>query len=514
MKEDDVLQINQDRQSFDVMIVGGGVVGAALTRLLGTTLDDSIQKIALIDAAPAAASASSSKQPPPEETFLPAYPHPRSYALSPNSLQILGIHKDAAAKGFPRWQGYYESMQVWEQHQAASLILQTSDLMTIKNGDDDDNTLLERESPLFLGCCVEDSVLREYLLQEIENNLPSVKIFSQTTMMDFQLCTEPASSITGRLLNKHSGDQQQAFQTKLLVAADGANSAIRAMAGIGTKQQSYGQTAITFTVRIASSMKKRAYQRFVTNGPLALLPTFSDEHAIVVWTTTPQQAKYWKETANPIELVDHLNEILSVGPELLPPFIQPDQGASWISNLSYGIDKLIDTIQYGTAMAAQQNVFQDDATSPAAVFRVPPKITEIVSPRLTFPLSTQIVDRYVSMSNHVALVGDAAHTMHPMAGQGLNLGLSDVDALVKTIVRAKSAGMELSSLLHEYETSRQYQVGLTLAGIHGLHTLFHNNKQSNPFLQHAKSLGMNLIQNIAPARRAIVQAACQGVVAN
>jgi ubiquinone biosynthesis UbiH/UbiF/VisC/COQ6 family hydroxylase len=406
-------------------------------------------------------------------------------------------------------------MQVWEQHQSASLILQTSDLFKSMNQAEGESST----SSSFLGCCVEDSVLKEYLFQEIETKLSSsVKIFPQTTVTDFQECTEPTAGITGKLLLKDSADQQPAtslFQTKLLVAADGANSAIRQMAGIGTKQHSYGQTAITFTVRISGGgMHRRAYQRFIADGPLALLPTFSEEYAIVVWTTTPQQAQYWKETAEVTELIQHVNDILSVGPELLPPLIVPDQKSTWISNLSYGIDKLIETIQYGTAMAAQQNVFQsDDATSPAAVFRAPPKITEIVSPRLTFPLSTQIVDRYVSSSHRVALVGDAAHTMHPMAGQGLNLGLSDVDALVKTIVRAQSSGMELSSLLHEYETSRQYQVGLTLAGIHGLHKLFHNNPSDNPLLQHVKSLGMNLIQNIAPARRAIVQAACQGVVA-
>lgn len=98
--------------------------------------------------------------------------------------------------------------------------------------------------------------------------------------------------------------------------------------------------------------------------------------------------------------------------------------------------------------------------------------------------------------------------MHPMAGQGLNLGLQDVANLADLIVKASTSGMDVATFLQDYDRSRKLQVSLTLGGIHALQRMF---GVQHAAAKHIKSLGMNAIQNLPPLRRALVDVACQGV---
>ena len=116
-----------------------------------------------------------------------------------------------------------------------------------------------------------------------------------------------------------------------------------------------------------------------------------------------------------------------------------------------------------------------------------------------------------TIAPYLALVGDAAHTVHPMAGQGLNLGLQDVIALRNVIMKARNSGMDVGTYLHEYNTSRQLQVSTTVAGIHGLQQLLCHRQFNGVIGKHIKAFGMNCIQNIKPLRQTIVRAACYGV---
>ena len=95
-----------------------------------------------------------------------------------------------------------------------------------------------------------------------------------------------------------------------------------------------------------------------------------------------------------------------------------------------------------------------------------------------------------------------------MTGQGLNLGLGDVDVLVSCLKKAHDSGMDLSSFLHEYNSNRHKNVSISLGGIHALQKLFQN--QNIP-LQHVKALGINTIQNFGPLRRQLAVAAAHGV---
>jgi hypothetical protein len=275
---------------------------------------------------------------------------------------------------------------------------------------------------------------------------------------------------------------------------------------------------------------------------LALLPTYDiSNYGIIVYSTSTEEAQYWKDHAfsttpnnelttqkdSPTvsstgqqDFVNYLNDMLQTGPERLPswsPSISknsdhdPSIVGNIVNNIIYGIEQVVNTVQYGMSMAAQQPTIMDDSNDPAT-FQAPPRIGQIVSSPFMFPLSCQIPKhQQYTRSTYLALVGDAAHTVHPMAGQGLNLGLQDVVALRDVIMKATNSGMDVGTYLHEYNTSRQLQVSTTVAGIHGLQQLLCQRPFNGILMKHVKAFGMNCIQNIKPLRQTIVRAACYGV---
>ncbi|KAL7577306.1 hypothetical protein ACA910_002045 [Epithemia clementina (nom. ined.)] len=553
---------------LDVLIVGGGVVGCSFARQLLRQTPN--LKIGLVEAraGPTTTDPSSSLSP------LPP-PHPRSYALSPQSLEWLGLvggvgpsyQAATAATENPNGKhneitdekrlGYYTSMQVWEAGQPASILFRARQDLASD----------------YLGAMVEEDVLVQHLWKEI-NEISSTsttnggcRLWTNQTVASLEL---PASSSAGvvqvqlqpsslastqcfqKTKNKISeeegaGDTNQQrpverIRAQLVIGADGANSWIRTLAGIARSVLDYEQQALTFTVKLQSPHQQRAFQRFLgggpnnhntSNGPIALLPTFWPDHAIVVWSTSPKVAQRWKDmtaaaaAASPqdsaaatAELIQELNAMLQPGPErlasLLPSsFMQ--NGPPPMVNLLYGAEKLYESLfHYGPTMMAQQQ----QQESKNGTFMAPPMIESIVSPRYAFSLTCAQVSTYIGP--RLALVGDAAHSVHPMAGQGLNLGLQDAAQLLRVIQKSYQAGMDLALFLSEYDRNRQVSVSATLGGIHALHRLFQpppppKSRLLGQFmlktpLQHVKSMGMNLIQNVPLLRKQLAQAACHGVL--
>lgn len=415
-------------------------------------------------------------------------PNPRSYALSPNSLQLLG---ENVISKLPL--GYYESMQVWQAKSPASLTFTTRDLHA------------DPAKAPFLGACVEDGPLVSALWDEIQD---STKCWTQTTLGSIDSIGDAHN------LAQVTTKDGETVQAAVLIGADGGNSSVRRTLGISRVGTEYDHHALTFTVKIDSSLRKRAFQRFLADGgPMALLPTFSPDHAVIVWSTSPEVVRKWKEydsstsTKND-ELVDLLNESLMEGAQRIPPLLERQQSHSddssssstlgaVASNLLYGAERVLDTVHYGLAMASHYPIPKTFS---------PPHISEIVSPKFSFPLSCFQSRSYVK--GRVALIGDAAHTVHPMAGQGLNLGLGDVQVLAASLGKADKAGMDVSTFLNEYASDRQRNVSIALGGIHTLQRLFGN---QNVALLHAKTLGMNVIQNLGPLRRQLAIAAAHGV---
>lgn len=471
--------------SSDVLIVGGGAVGAALARWIGMRLPG--WSVTLVEGGPG-------PQPPTREDAASAAaaghesaPHPRSYALSPAALDVLGL-----TAGYPHRHprlGYYDSMQIWESSQPATLCFDKSDVA------------LEH-----LGAVAEDSVIVRHLWNDLRDTVPQCELRTHTRLSRLLGPLSPSSLVEVELIQddgsgNSTNQTTHTHRTRLLVAADGAHSKVRQLAGLGQVSLDYGQTALTLTVQVEGSLRGRCFQRFLPTGPLALLPTFSDDYAIVVWSTTPDVIQEWKDHPG---LIEHLNELFQQGPGTLQPLFPSVGGASTLAgpltNLLYGAEKLLETIPYGLAMAA--------ATSQPASFTVPPLLLQAASPTLSFPLHLRHAASYAAP--RLVLVGDAAHTVHPFAGQGLNLGLQDVSSLGQALEDAHAAGMDPGiAVPSQYDGDRRTTVAATLAGLHTLQRLFALQPAS---AKHLKAIGMGAVQAVPTFRQVLAEIACFGGV--
>eukprot|EP00521_Asterionellopsis_glacialis_P011139 CAMPEP_0195290616 /NCGR_PEP_ID=MMETSP0707-20130614/6413_1 /TAXON_ID=33640 /ORGANISM="Asterionellopsis glacialis, Strain CCMP134" /LENGTH=221 /DNA_ID=CAMNT_0040350765 /DNA_START=34 /DNA_END=702 /DNA_ORIENTATION=- len=220
----------------------------------------------------------------------------------------------------------------------------------------------------------------------------------------------------------------------------------------------------------------------------------------------PSHASDMKNYNDTETLKGEINSVLQEGPSRSPS-IFPD------TTLGKEAEKMVETLNYGMTMAHW--------TELETTYRAPPLISNIAGPPLTFPLSCRYAPSYAK--GRVVLVGDAAHTVHPMAGQGLNLGLGDVDVLSLEIAKAWKSGMDVSTFVQDYQIQRQRHVGMVQTGIHTLHQVFGMNistEQQNltdvgstsvPGIMTLKSLGMNFINHAGPVRRQLAAVAA-GIV--
>jgi len=288
-------------------------------------------------------------------------------------------------------------------------------------------------------------------------------------------------------------------------------------------------------------MKQTAYQRFLPHGPIALLPVRNgnvDEHggeggecslkyANVVWSTTPTEANYLM-SLSPSEFISNLNHHLRQGPNVNPSILPNNSmiptNIPLISTLAHEVDSLLRTANSAITMGSWTE-------SPSRnYFRLPPKSIEVVSPIMGFDLGMSHVGEYTCP--RVALVGDAAHTMHPMAGQGLNLGMDDVASLAKLIKEAVDAGMDVggtSLFLDRYNQERLVKGWGIVGGVHGLHELFGCSSSSGfdlhgimkdgssgdgtstrglrNLIGYSRSLGMNVVNGLPMLRQTLAEMA-------
>ena len=225
---------------------------------------------------------------------------------------------------------------------------------------------------------------------------------------------------------------------RLLVAADGARSRLRGFAGITTVGWSYGQSGIVATVEHERPHGGRAEEHFLPGGPFAILPLKSTEEggnrASLVWTEATETA-----------------ERLVGGDPLV---------------LAVELER-----RFGHRLGAMRAIDRPRA----------------------FPLGLSIARQFVRP--RFALVGDAAHTVHPIAGQGLNLGYRDVAALAETLVEAYRVGLDIGTLtvLERYQSWRRYdtlEMGLVTDG---LNRLFSND---NPLLRIVRDVGLGVVDRL------------------
>lgn len=239
-------------------------------------------------------------------------------------------------------------------------------------------------------------------------------------------------------------DDGRSVSGRMLVGADGRKSGTAARAGIKRTGWDYGQTALVCAVAHELPHNGIAHQFFMPAGPLAILP-LPGNRCSIVWTETHAHARE-------ISALDEAGYL-----EVLRP-----RFGSFLGEIG------------------------------------------LAGGRYSYPLNLTVANNFVAP--RLALIGDAAHGVHPIAGQGLNLGLRDVAALAETLVAAKRRGEDFSAsdVLERYQSWRRFDTAAMAVATDTFNRLFSND---NPALRSARDIGMGLVQSMPGLRRRFIRQA-------
>ncbi len=405
-------------QMYDVVVVGGGIVGISAAVGLATKCPQ--LRIALVDAAPAIAGGV------PVSQAGKACFDPRVVALTQQSqrfLQMLEVWRYVDSLRVCA----YTDMRVWDAEGTGSVHF--------------DANAIGQES---LGCIVENSNVVQALNQRLAA-LPNVQVV-------YGARVKALHSVA------HSSERELVFENGnviragLIVAADGAQSKLRELCGLPTREWNYGHSAIVTTVTHSQHHEFTAWQRFLSTGPLAFLPLIAaaDEHQ-----TGFQSSIVWSaETL--------LAEELMTLPE-----------AEFNTRLSRAFEERL-----GTVVQSDQ--------------------------RFMFPLRQRHVKQY--FTDGVVFIGDAAHTIHPLAGQGANLGLGDAEVLVDEVARAVQRSLSVGELatLRRYQRRRKDNNLLMMGAMEGFKQLF---AQDNLTVRWLRNTGMSVIDRMPIVKNTLARRA-------
>jgi len=389
----------ESKTCFEVAVVGGGMVGAALARALeGASL-------ALVGA-----------QPPAPERAGERF-DARVYALSPGNAAFL------------------ERLGAWALIPAERL----TPVHAMRVTGDDGASLIEfdayRTGAAELAWIVEDRRVQEALWRGLEAQA-GLERFENTALERLEFSAREATLVLagGRRLG-----------ARLVAGADGARSAVRAQAGIASREQGYGQTAVVANFACTRPHRNVAFQWFLgaaqEGAVLALLP-LPGEHVSMVWS---------------------------------------------VSDAAAG--RLL-------ALDAAALCREVEATSRGALGEL-----ALVTAQRGFPLQRLAAERLVAP--RVALAGDSAHVIHPLAGQGANLGLQDARALAE-VLGAREPGRDPGDhrLLRRYERARAEAILAMRATVHGLYRLF---GAQGAGIARLRNTGLNLADRLPVLKNALMR---------
>ena len=365
------------RGRLDVVVVGGGVVGATCALSLARLGLD----VALVEGRE------------PARWSVDA-PDLRVYAFAPDNaalLDRLGVWDSVRGT---RAQAY-RRMRVWDASGGGELSFDA------------------------------DMLGRDQLGWIVENNLLAGRLWAALSAAGVQLhCPARVESMeqdeNGVRLRREDGSRLDA---RLAIAADGADSTLRELAGLQVSSHDYQQRGVVAFVESEKSNEGTAWQRFLPGGPLAFVP-FADGRSSIVWTLPDAEAE--------------------------------------------------------RALALDDTAFNRELTS---AFEARLGEVRVVSKRVAFPLRRQLADTYVA--GKVLLMGDAAHVVHPLAGQGVNLGLRDVARLGDAIADAQSRRADWSSPHRLARWSRECRSENAAAAyaFDGINRLFSNDEMHTTLLR-------------------------------
>lgn len=396
---------------FDVAIVGAGMVGASLA----CGLIDAGFNVALIESG----ELNSSQDWPLEQVDA------RVSALSLASENVLkNLQAWPIIENMARLQAY-DAMHVWDACGTGKLHF----------------TAAEQHLP-YLGHIAENRTITSALHQTLEHK--KYHLFEQAQVVDMS-----PEEVSPRTLTLGSGEQ---ITATIVVGADGANSKIRQLAGLPTREWDYPHHALITRVKVTKTHQNAAWQRFTEDGILAFLPLPSvaeeglDQHyCSIVWSQPKAQAQAMQQFSE--------------------------------SDFCLALTRAFE--------ARLGDVITSDKPH-------------------VIPLRQRHAKRYVQ--NGLVLVGDAAHTIHPLAGQGVNLGLLDVSALVDTLQQAHQQGHDIASVgvLEKYQSQRRNDNLCMMALMESFSRLFGN---QHPMLSLLRNTGMNWVQKLNPIKQHLAQQA-------
>jgi 2-octaprenylphenol hydroxylase len=386
----------------EIAIVGGGLVGAGLAAALA----GSGVSVTVID--------------PRGATAVPATGFdPRVYALRPASVTFL------------------ERCAIWGRVDSTRVC----PVLEMRVSGDDGRSVLTfdayRAGLAQLAVIAEDANLQRAARATLDT-LPLVSVITGRSVVAAQWAQEQVSLTL---------DDGTTVGAALAVAADGADSRLRTLAGIEVDVRDYGQRAVVANFRAARPHRQTAFQWFRNDGVLALLP-LPDDQVSLVWSTPEPNAE--RLTA-------------------LPP------------------------AEFARSVAAAAFGALGDL--------------EVCSAVASFPLRLMRARRVVAP--RLVMVGDAAHNVHPLAGQGLNLGLADCETLARLIAaRPPVESVASPGLLARYRRSRAEEVFAMQALTDGLRRLF---EAKVPGLKWLRNTGLRLVDRLAPVKRELIRRAAGGV---
>jgi 2-octaprenylphenol hydroxylase len=387
-------------QSYDVVIVGGGMVGL----VLALALKDSDLSVALIDA-------EIGNKP------LGEQPELRVSALSlasENILRNLGVWDDIDASRSLA----YQHMKVWDKDSFGKIEFSKQQVNQSQ-----------------LGHIIENRAVQGSLWR-------NAQVASHIEILAPRKITK---LVFGQQESFITLDDESMLSGSLVVGADGANSYVRQQAGLPLTFWDYDHRAIVATIKTTLPHQNTARQIFTPTGPLAFLPLWDEYHCSIVWSQDEPEAQ----------------RLLALS-----------------------------EVEFNKALT----VSFDNCLG----------ICELVSERQSYPLKMRYARSWVT--ERVALVGDAAHTIHPLAGQGANLGLLDAAALAEQLSQLAEQGKDigLRKNLRPYERWRKTESVKMIAAMEGFKRMFSGD---NPLKKLVRDTGLSAVNKFPKAKEKIIQQA-------
>ena len=432
---------------LDVVVVGGGLVGRALAAAMAREARCKGMQAALVVG----------KVPP----MPTATPSQRVVALSPASeawIRRTGAWKKMGVEQRPAFQ----SMRVADACKPGAQVQ------------------LDAK-----GCVIEVDMITKALQEAAKDAQGGAKVdwIWKDEVRSVQLPKNGGVENAGDAMATVHLDSGERLRARLVVAADGANSRVREMCGLTLRSYSHGQRAVCCVVN-AQGVHHSTWQRFLPSGPIAVLP-MRDGYSCIVWSIGEEEASNL-EASTDEEVLARVNEALHTEKFYEPPsqFLRllgkqwrgkrPKEGGEVHSKTNQGekddsIKSNCESAGSGVNGSPEEDSNFTHENEKRGAF---PWATSLVSRPKSFPLKVGQSTRYTLP--RLALAGDAAHVMHPLAGQGVNMGFGDVELLLDLMVKAGEGGEDIGGqrLLQEYAHRRRAANIAMTATVEGLKALF------------------------------------------